>query len=348
MRPSTSGRSRRGTEEAGIRCVLSKIVSSGKGGPAHLARWDGHPLIHPSLAIAVPEDATRTVIKKTADLCAEAGAVLQVHVNEHLASVERSLKSVGRRPLEHLHHIGALGPHTLGAHATLLTPAEMRHAGRLRCRDQLQPGGQRLEGQRRRARPPCWPRWACGSAWAPTAPAPTASGWSTPPRPRSGWRTDGHGRLRRAAPGGCGWTTRPAGADALGLGKVTGEIAVGKAADFLVVDLRVPELTPSYDLRWELVRLADRDQITAVVVGGRLRLWQGWPPDWDGRALVARAAEAGPGGPPGRGIARASDPGSAGRGEWGSVPAVPRRPRGRYRGAIRRIGRPRDRQRPQA
>ncbi len=29
----------------------------------------------------------------------------------------------------------------------------------------------------------------------------------------------------------------------------------------------------------------------AVFVAGRLRLWQGRPADWDGRALVARAAE---------------------------------------------------------
>ncbi|SCK28556.1 hypothetical protein YWIDRAFT_01497 [Streptomyces sp. SceaMP-e96] len=60
------------------------------------------------------------------------------------------------------------------------------------------------------------------------------------------------------------------------------------------MDLNVPELTPSYDLEWELVRLAGRDQITAVVVNGKLRLWQGWPPDWDGPALVARAARLGP------------------------------------------------------
>ncbi|MGW0513022.1 hypothetical protein ACWD1W_27870 [Streptomyces olivaceoviridis] len=37
-------------------------------------------------------------------------------------------------------------------------------------------------------------------------------------------------------------------ATALGLGHVPGEIAVGKAADFLVVDLAVPGLVPSYDL----------------------------------------------------------------------------------------------------
>ncbi|WP_346766216.1 amidohydrolase family protein [Streptomyces sp. A1499] len=116
----------RATEEAGIRCVLSKVVSDGKGGPEHLDRWDAHPLVHPSLAIPVPEDATAKVIRRTADLCREADAVFQIHVNEHLASVERSLKSVGRRPVEHLRHIGALGPHTLGSHATLLTPGEMR------------------------------------------------------------------------------------------------------------------------------------------------------------------------------------------------------------------------------
>ncbi|MEW2289380.1 amidohydrolase family protein [Streptomyces sp. NPDC047841] len=38
------------------------------------------------------------------------------------------------------------------------------------------------------------------------------------------------------------------GADALGLGHVPGEIAVGKAAAFLVVDLAVPELVLSYHL----------------------------------------------------------------------------------------------------
>ncbi|MFG2228095.1 amidohydrolase family protein [Streptomyces sp. NPDC048644] len=284
----------RGTEEAGIRCVLSKIVSDGKGGPAHLGRWDRHPLVHPSLAIAVPEDAKDTVLRRTADLCAEAGAVFQVHVNEHLASVERSLKSVGRRPVEHLHHIGALGPHTLGAHATLLTPTEMQ---------QLADSGTAISYN------------PVASAWKGNAVAQATQlaalgvrfGTGTDGTRGDGFRlVDAAETAQRltyglaAGDSSCGagrrWLDHATrlGADAVGLGRVTGAIAVGKAADYLVVDLRVPELTPSYDLRWELVRLAGRDQITAVVVGGRLRLWQGWPPDWDGRALVERAAQAGP------------------------------------------------------
>jgi cytosine/adenosine deaminase-related metal-dependent hydrolase len=64
-------------------------------------------------------------------------------------------------------------------------------------------------------------------------------------------------------------------------------VAVGRAADFLLIDLDVPEMTPSWDLRWELVRLASRTQIESVHVQGRLRLWQGWPVDWDARALLA-------------------------------------------------------------
>jgi cytosine/adenosine deaminase-related metal-dependent hydrolase len=76
----------------------------------------------------------------------------------------------------------------------------------------------------------------------------------------------------------------------VGLGAVTGEIAAGKAADFLIVDIDVPEMQPSFDLAWELVRLANRDQVVAVFVAGKLRLWEGWPVDWDARALMRQVA----------------------------------------------------------
>ena len=52
---------------------------------------------------------------------------------------------------------------------------------------------------------------------------------------------------------------------------ITREIAPRLAADFLLVDIDVPEISPSWDLVWELVRLGNRDQIVAVVVAGRLR-----------------------------------------------------------------------------
>ncbi|MEO1960775.1 MAG: amidohydrolase family protein, partial [Paracoccus sp. (in: a-proteobacteria)] len=93
--------------------------------------------------------------------------------------------------------------------------------------------------------------------------------------------------------GGWLWLAAATGmsADAAGLGAVTGRIAPGLAADFLLVDLDRPEFTPSHDLTWELVRYGNRDQIDAVFTQGRLRLWQGWPVDWDARALLTEIRE---------------------------------------------------------
>nr|BFD87333.1 amidohydrolase [Streptomyces sp. Xyl84] len=281
-------------EEAGLRCVLSKVVSDGKGGEEHLERFHGSRLIHPSLAIPVPEDATAEVLKKTADLCADAGAVFQVHVNEHLAAVERSLKSVGRRPVSYLHHIGALNTQTLGAHATLLTPDEMRMLADTGAAVSYNPVASAWKGNAV-AHALMWQ--ALGIRFGTGTDGTRGDGFRLVDAAESAQRLT-HGLTTGDSACGAGsvWLAHATalGADALGLGKVTGEIAVGKAADFLLVDLRVPELTPSYDLSWELVRLAGRDQITAVFVDGRLRLWHGWPTDWDGPALVRKAAEVGP------------------------------------------------------
>ncbi|MFF8286533.1 amidohydrolase family protein [Streptomyces albus] len=283
----------KGAEEAGIRCVLGKVVSDGKGGEKHLARWDGHRLIHPSLAIPVPEDATPEVLRATARMCEEAGAVFQTHVNEHLAAVERSLKSVGRRPLAHLHHVGALLPHTLCAHTTLLTPQEIGLLADTGAAVSYNPVASAWKGN-------AVAQATMMAAWK------VRFGTGTDGTRGDGFRMVDAAETAQRLTGGldtgdsvCGagrlWLDHATAhsADAVGLKKTTGRIAAGQAADFLLVDLRVPELTPSWDLEWELVRLANRDQITAVFVAGRLRLWRGWPTDWDGPALVRRAREVG-------------------------------------------------------
>ncbi|MGY1577945.1 amidohydrolase family protein [Streptomyces sp. MN13] len=289
--------------DAGIRCVLGLVCNDADSGdeashPAvvenaekHLARYAGDPLVHASLAVSIPEAATEGTLRATARLAAEAGAVVQIHVNEHLAGVERSLVRHGLRPLEHLHRIGALGPQLLAAHATLLTPRELTLLADTGTAVSYNP---------------------VASAWKGNAVAPATAmaergirfGLGT-----DGTRGDGF-RLAEAAEFaqrlayglgtgdsscGGGWTwlehAHGGGADAVGLGARTGTIAQGMAADFLLVDVGTPELALSWDLPWELVRRGNRDQITAVYVAGRLRLWKGLPTDWDGPALVRRAAE---------------------------------------------------------
>ncbi len=284
--------------DAGLRCVLGLICNDLTNGqsldPApivsrareHLTRWQGNALIHPSLAISVPEVATDEMLAQVYAMCAEANAVFQVHVNEHLAAVERSLVERRLRPLEHLDRAGALGPQTLAAHATLVTPYEMELLRATDTAVSYNPVASQWKGN--------------GVANALLMDAlGIRFGIGT-----DGTRSDGF-RLIDAAEatqrlafgletgdsscgGGVTWLEHAtsSGAQAVGLGAITGEVAVGKAADFLVIDLDVPEMKPSWDLGWELVRLGNRDQIVAVFVAGTLRLWHGWPLDWDARALM--------------------------------------------------------------
>lgn len=296
--------------DAGIRCVLGLICNDAAGDGAataedaggadtevldradkHLARYADDPLVHPSLAVSVPEAASSATLRQVARLAAEAGRTLQIHVNEHLSGVERSLLRHGLRPLEHLHSIGASGPHLLAAHATLLTPHELTLLADTGSAVSYNP---------------------VASAWKGNAVAPALAmaergirfGLGTDGTRGDGFRlTEAAEFAQRITYGlatgdsscGAGWTwlehaTR-GGADAVGLRGRTGVVAAGLAADFLLVDVTNPELALSWDMPWELVRRGNRDQITAVFVGGRLRLWQGLPTTWDGPALVRRAGE---------------------------------------------------------
>ncbi|MEU3604550.1 amidohydrolase family protein [Streptomyces sp. NPDC035033] len=295
--------------DAGIRCVLGLVCNDARddapgdaedatraaavleSAEKHLARYDDDPLVHPSLAVSIPEAATSTTLRSTARLAAEAGAIVQIHVNEHLAGVERSLVRHGLRPLEHLHRLGALGPHLLAAHATLLTPRELTLLADTGTAVSYNP---------------------VASAWKGNAVAPAVAmaergirfGLGTDGTRGDGFRlADAAESAQRIAYGlatgdsscGAGWTwldrATAGGADAVGLGARTGAVAEGLAADFLLVDLTTPELALSWDVPWELVRRGNRDQISAVFVAGRLRLWQGRPVGWDGPALVRRAVE---------------------------------------------------------
>ncbi|GAA1855321.1 amidohydrolase family protein [Brevibacterium marinum] len=292
------------TAEVGLRCVLGVICNDLGGGTKtaevsevitaaqrHLGRWDADSLVHPSLAVSIPEVASDAALIAVTELAREAGVPFQTHLNEHLAAVERSLVTNRERPLERLARLGALGPETLTAHATLLTPREIRL---------LIDHGSAISYN------------PVASSWKGNAVAPALLMHELGARiglGTDGTRSDAFRLLDAAetaqrltqgtdvgdASAGGGWTWLEqglrGGADAVGLAGSVGEITPGALADLLVIDLNVPEFVPSWDVVWELVRIANRDQIEAVIVDGRLRLENGWPVDWDGRSLLDRVRE---------------------------------------------------------
>ncbi|MGC5614707.1 amidohydrolase family protein [Georgenia sp. Z1491] len=290
------------TTALGVRCVLGVICNDMVAGERvaevddvlasaerHLDRWSEDALVHPSLAVSLPEVASDEMLGAVTSLARRAGVTFQTHLNEHLAAVERSLEATGLRPLERLAQLDALGPELLAAHATLLTPREITL---------LRDSGGAVSYN------------PVASSWKGNAVAQALLMHEL--GVRLGLGTDGTRgdafRLLDAAEtaqrltyglasgdssvgGGWPWLEQglTGGADAVGLGGEVGTIGPGAHADLLVLDVDVPELVPSWDLPWELVRLAGKDQIESVVVGGRLRLSAGRPVDLDGDALLDRA-----------------------------------------------------------
>ena len=62
------------------------------------------------------------------------------------------------------------------------------------------------------------------------------------------------------------------GADALGLGGITGSLEKGKAADIAIINLNKPHLTPLYDIYSHIVYSAQPSDVETVFVNGNLLL----------------------------------------------------------------------------
>ena len=290
----------RAAREVGLRSVVGFICND-LGGTAqipeadvilrqageHLSTYRQDPLIHPSLAISIPEAASDGMLKAASDMAAANGVVFQTHVNEHLVAVERSLVARGRRPIEHLAHLGALGPHVLLAHSTLITPHELNLLQKTNTAVAYNPVASLWKGN---AVAPALQMAALGIRFGLGTDGTRADGFRLMDA-GEGLQRAGFGLATGDSSCGGGWLwldrVTAGAANAAGLSGVTGAIAEGLAADFLLVDLDRPEFTPSHDLMWELVRYGNRDQIDAVFTAGQLRLWQGWPVHWDARALLA-------------------------------------------------------------
>jgi cytosine/adenosine deaminase-related metal-dependent hydrolase len=294
----------RAVREAGIRCVLG-LTCNDIGHPAgegafdmlvrraerHLTQYEHDPLVHPSLAISIPEVGSDRMLARVSALVREAGRIFQTHANEHLVAVERSLVARGLRPIELLAAWDALHASTLLAHATLLTPSELKLLQRTGAAVAYNPVASAWKGN---AVLDALQLQAQGVPFALGTDGTRYDAFRLLDAAEAAQRLT-YGLARGDSSCGAGWTWLDhgthGGAVATGLSGITGAIEEGLAADFLLLDLEVPEMAPSWDLSWEVVRLADRSQVEAVFVNGQLRLWQGWPTDWDAKALLAQVRE---------------------------------------------------------
>ena len=248
---------------------------------AHMALCAARPGVYPSLCVPGVDGASKELIAALAAFCEESGALFQIHANEHIPEVHACIVEHGRRPVELIADCGGLGRRTLLHHATLATESEI---------ELIRAAGSAVSYN------------PVASHWKGDAVAPALAyvergvrlGLGTDSTRSDGFRMlDAAESCQRVAFGmrvndfscGAGWTwvdvaTRGS-ADAAGLGRLTGRLAAGFRADFLVLDMEAPEVLPSWDFAWELVRHYNRDQIRAVVIDGALVMQDGCATGWD-------------------------------------------------------------------
>ncbi|MXW96266.1 MAG: amidohydrolase family protein [Acidimicrobiaceae bacterium] len=237
-----------------------------------LTRWSarGQGLVRPYIHAASVPSVSDEMFMAARELAERHDTVVMTHINRDREEIELCVSLFGRRPIEHLSHIGALGPRFLAIHAMLTTAREIRL---------LAEAGAKL-------------------THAPVVCTDIVSAVTDVVGMRAAGVTVGLGCdtvindilavmriafFMQAQSAGIpmydpvGFTTEDAfdmatieGAKALMWDTEIGSLEVGKAADIAVIDGENPRLSPRHNPVGSIVRYAAGTDVRNVLVDGRL------------------------------------------------------------------------------
>lgn len=251
------------------------------------------PLITTAFAPHAPYTVSDRPLETICTLADELECGIHMHVHETAHEIEQSTGRYGIRPLERLGRLGLLGPRLIAVHMTQLLPGEIdavaEHGvkvvhcpqSNLKLASGICPAAKLLESG---------VSVAIGTDGASSnndldmlAELQTASllakGASGDPS-----ALPARDALRMATLGG---------AEALGLGDITGSIVAGKKADLIAIDLSEPATQPVYHPLSQIVYSAGRHQVSDVWVGGKRLLENRRLTTLDEEQIVRKAAALG-------------------------------------------------------
>ena len=92
---------------------------------ALIRKWQGDPIIHPSVCVHAPYTCSKETLIKTKQLADKYHTLLQIHVSETRKEVEDITAQTGMPPVEYLHAIGLLDRNVIAAHCVWLNEKEV-------------------------------------------------------------------------------------------------------------------------------------------------------------------------------------------------------------------------------
>jgi len=238
-------------------------------------QYQDEPLISFCMAPHSPFTVSDRAFTRVVTLAEELDLPIHLHLHETREEIAGSLHLHGKRPMQRMHALGALGPRLIAVHAVHLDDHEIELLS----------------------------RHGASVAHCPSSNLKLASGIAPVHKLQAagvniGLGTDGAAsnnrldmfqEMRLAALLAKGTSGNPqsmpakaalhaatlGGARALGLDRTIGSIEPGKAADLCAVEFTSPNLLPCYDPISHIVYAAGRENISHVWVGGIPRLTYG-------------------------------------------------------------------------
>jgi 5-methylthioadenosine/S-adenosylhomocysteine deaminase len=259
-----------------------------------LKKWQGDPLIHAAVAPHSIYTCSEKTLKDAATLARKYHAPILIHVAEMRKEYVDSLEKNGATPVQYLERIDVLGPDVLAAHCIWVDYTDMKILADRQVGCVHNPSSNMM----------------LASGVAPVVDERSAG-------MRVGLGTDGPAgsnndldmmeemdlaaklqKTNRVDPRALGAKgalemATIEGARALHMEKEIGSLEVGKKADFVILNLDVPNAVPMYDVYSQIVYALKASEVETVVVAGKTLLKDGKLLTVDEAKAIAKAKEYG-------------------------------------------------------
>jgi len=259
-----------------------------------LKKWQGDPLIHAAVAPHSIYTCSEKTLHDAAALARKYRAPILIHVAEMRKEYVDSIEKNGATPVQYLERIELLGPDVLAAHCIWLDYTDMKILAERQVGCVHNPSSNMMLAS---GVAPVVDERAAGMRVGLGTDGPAGSNndldmmeeMDLAAKLQKTYRVD----PRALGAKGALEMATIEGARALHMEKEIGSLESGKKADFVILNLDVPNAVPMFDVYSQIVYALKASEVQTVVVGGKTLLRNGKLLTVDEAAAIAKGREYG-------------------------------------------------------
>jgi 5-methylthioadenosine/S-adenosylhomocysteine deaminase len=259
-----------------------------------LKKWQGDPLIHAAVAPHSIYTCSEKTLRDAAGLARKYHAPILIHVAEMRKELVDSLEKNGATPVQYLERIGFLGPDVLAAHCIWTDYTDMKILADRQVGCVHNPSSNMMLAS---GVAPVVDQRAAGMRLGLGTDGPSGSNndldmmeeMDLAAKLQKTYRVD----PRALGAKGALEMATIEGARALHMEREIGSLETGKKADFVILNLDVPNAVPMFDVYSQIVYALKASEVETVVVGGKPVMKGGKVLTVDEGQAIAKAVEYG-------------------------------------------------------